>query len=169
MASRHFPKLTTIWLCLVAHLAFGISAYADDSSEDNLRALQEEIEHSLISPCCWNMTVDQHDSPAAKKVRGEIAVLLKEGKTKGEILTYFTDQPQYGERILAAPSQKTLLGKLAYWLIPMAMVFGLFVVGMTIRRLVRRPGSKQLRAQEGQPVSSALDDRVESELKNFDA
>ena len=59
MASRHFPKLTTIWLCLVAHLAFGISTYPDDSSEDNLRALQEEIEHSLISPCCWNMTVDQ--------------------------------------------------------------------------------------------------------------
>ena len=115
------------------------------------------------------MTVDQHDSPAAKKVRGEIAALLKEGKTKGEILTYFTDQPQYGERILAAPSQKTLLGKLAYWLIPMAMVFGMFVVGMTIRRLVRRPGSKQPRAKEGEPVSSALDNRFESELKNFDA
>ena len=51
MASRHFPKLSIIWLCLVTHLAFGMSAYPDDSSEDNLRALQAEIEHKLSFDC----------------------------------------------------------------------------------------------------------------------
>ena len=148
--------------------------YADDTGKDNLKSLQEEIEHSLVAPCCWNMTVDQHDSPAARKVRTEIAEFLKQGKSKEEILDHFASQQQYGERILATPSQKTLLGKLAYWLIPLAFLVGLLIAGKTIKGLARKSSPKQ--APEAPSTHGASnktpsqwDDRVEKELRDFEA
>jgi cytochrome c-type biogenesis protein CcmH len=150
-----------------------VEVHADDTGKDNLKTLQEEIEHSLVAPCCWNMTVDQHDSPAARKVQTEIAEFLKQGKSKEEILDYFAAQPQYGERILATPSQKTLLGKLAYWLIPLAFLVGLLIAGKTIKRLARKsnpqPAHQAPTTQDpGKKAPSQWDDRFEKELRDFE-
>ncbi|MCG8607490.1 cytochrome c-type biogenesis protein CcmH [bacterium] len=149
--------------------------YADDTGQDSLKTLQKEIEHSLVTPCCWNMTVDQHPpSPVTRKVQTEIAEFLKQGKSKEEILDYFASQPQYGERILAAPSQKTLLGKLAYWLIPLAFLVGLIIAGKTIKSLARKSGPKQApeipatQVPDKKPPSQ-WDDRFEKEFRDFEA
>lgn len=164
---------TTVLLSLLLSI---VSVQADEEATKSEREkLQADIEHSVVAPCCWNMTVDQHDSPASHKVRDQIATMLSQGKTKQEILDYLSSPAQYGERILATPSQKTLLGKSAYWLIPIAMLFGLLVAVMTIRRLSHQgkpvkkaapPQPKSDQAQSGQ--KSSWDARVEEELKELD-
>lgn len=144
-------------------------AVSDEADTKKAQSLQAELEHSLVAPCCWNMTVDNHESDASHKVRKEIASMIKEGKTKDEILQAFV--VQYGERILASPSKKNFLGKLAYWLIPLALVFGVFIVGKALSRLShptdKRP-SIQLKGAEQQNKDSYWNKRVEEELKKFE-
>lgn len=158
---------------------FLLSANAILAGDQNLeakmteqqKALQAELEHDLVAPCCWNMTVDQHESGAAREVRQKVAELVLAGKSKDDILDYFSSPAQYGERILATPSQKTLLGKSAYWLIPIMLFFGAVVVFFTIRNL-----SSSKSSQPGQKTNSAKtardsgwSDKVEEELSTLDS
>lgn len=154
-------------------LIFGEATANPDTEK---QALQAELERSLVAPCCWNMTVDQHDSPASREVRQKISELLDQRKTKEEILAYFTSQPQYGERILASPSQKTLLGKVAYWFAAAALLLGAVIVALVIKRLVRPTASstptKHVEMSSDAPVkkdeSSYWEKRVEDELARFE-
>lgn len=155
---------------LLAQTTFGL---ADNGDSNRAKDLQKELEHSLVAPCCWNMTVDQHDSQAARQVREKIAELIDQNKSKKEILAYFVAQPQYGERILAAPSQDTLLGKMAYWLIPIALVFGAVVVTKTIKSFSKnKPAKPRAKTQNQTERQTAGDDpwskRVEDELSHLD-
>ncbi|NIR48160.1 hypothetical protein GWO43_06860 [candidate division KSB1 bacterium] len=163
-------KLHFILLPFFLLLFATINLAADQANEEKQKALQKEVEHSLVAPCCWNMTVDQHDSQASRAVRQQIEEFIKEGRTKEEMLEYFSQQ--YGERILASPSQETLLGKSAYWLIPIAFAFGVLVVGIAIRRMAKTSTDKQPAQKPQEPQISKkdpdLDKRVENELSQFD-
>ena len=162
-------QITAALFLLVAVPAVLLSALESDGSDD-LQSLQKDIEHSLVAPCCWNMTVDQHESPASHKVRDKIAELLEQGKTKEEILTYFIAQPQYGERILAAPSQKNFLGKMAYWLIPIVFIFGGLIAVKTIKSLSKTKSKKPgpYKKAESQPGGDKWEQKVEDELSELD-
>lgn len=162
-------QIKAVLFLLVAVPAALLPALELDDGDD-LQSLQKEIEHSLVAPCCWNMTVDQHESPASHQVRDKIAELLEQSKTKEEILTYFTAQPQYGERILAAPSQKNFLGKMAYWLIPIAFIFGGLIAVKTIRSLSKAKPTKpaQHKKTESQPNGNKWEQKVEDELSELD-
>ena len=162
-------QITAALFLLVAVPAVLLPAVESDGGDD-LQSLQKDIEHSLVAPCCWNMTVDQHESPASHKVRDKIAELLEQGKTKEEILTYFIAQPQYGERILAAPSQKTFLGKMAYWLIPIVFIFGGLIAVKTIKSLSKAKSEKPgpYKKAESQPAGDRWEQKVEDELSELD-
>jgi cytochrome c-type biogenesis protein CcmH len=151
-------------LIYMANFAFAATALDELTGEQ--KELQADLEHSLVAPCCWNMTVDQHDSPKSREVRAKITELVKQGKTKNEILRYFAAQPQYGERILATPSQDTLLGKSAYWLIPVAILFGAVVVVGSLKRWSRpeEQNVKTVKSTE-KPENSSYAEKVENELK----
>lgn len=160
---------TALFIVLLAPIALFSALEANE--DDNPQPLQKEIEHSLVSPCCWNMTVDQHESPASHKVRDKITELLEQGKTKEEILTYFAAQPQYGERILAAPSQKNLLGKMAYWLIPIAFIFGGLIAVKKIKSLSKAKSTKPVdpqKAESQQPGGDKWEQKVEDELSELE-
>lgn len=166
----------TILMCAIAALlANGLTLAATDTEEkldDQQKKLQAEIEHSLVAPCCWNMTVDQHDSPAATQVRAKITDLILAGKSKSEILKYFSSQPQYGERILATPSQENWLGRSAYWLIPVVILLGAGVVMIAIKKLARpEEEAQQVTAETSKEPAdtSQWASRVEKELKDLDS
>jgi cytochrome c-type biogenesis protein CcmH/NrfF len=169
-------------ITLLLFMSFNISL-ADVELTEAQKKLQADIEHSLIAPCCWNMTVDQHESPAARQVREQVTKLILQGKNKQEILTYFVSQPQYGERILATPAQDNLLGKLAYWLIPVAFLVGFVAIYATVKRLSRKPKTgdetqgpqtSETAVSQSEPLPEAQepDDfwqkKVENELSEFD-
>lgn len=138
------------------------------------QALQSECERSLVAPCCWNMTVDLHDSPASREVRKKISEFIDQGKAKEEILAYFTAQPQYGERILASPSQKTLLGKVAYWFVAAALLLGAGIVVLVLKRIVRpsaakaKPVDTSTTSAAKKEEPSSWEKRVEDDLARFE-
>jgi len=156
-------------------------SFADEEIDKRLTAeqltLQADIEHSLVSPCCWNMTVDLHESGASRKVRLKIADLIQAGKSKADILAHFVAQPQYGERILATPAQDTLLGKSAYWLIPIAILFGVLLLIKTVKRLLKpQVASKNKQHRNNNQKTSASTDndpnysgRIEEDLNELEA
>ena len=162
-------QIKAVLFLLVAVPAALLPALESDGG-DKLQSLQKEIEHSLVAPCFWNMTVDQHESPASHKVRDKIAELLEQSKTKEEILAYFTAQPQYGERILAAPSQKNFLGKMAYWLIPIVFIFGGLIAVKTIKSLSKAKSEKptQYKKVESQLAGDRWEQKVEDDLSELD-
>lgn len=129
-------------------------------------ALQKKIEQELIAPCCWNMTVDQHESPASRQVRAEIANLLKAGKSKQEILDHLVGV--YGERILARP-RRTGFNMLAYILPVVALSIGAGVVVFFLRRRVT-PGALAHAESPATPSAgkdAAWEQQVEEELKTI--
>ncbi|MFQ5649447.1 MAG: cytochrome c-type biogenesis protein CcmH [bacterium] len=167
-------RLMALVLILFAGSSYGLASENTDDMTEEQKALQAEIEHSLVAPCCWNMTVDQHESPASRQVRAKIAELVEKGQSRKEILRYFSSPQRYGERILASPSQDTLLGKSAYWLIPIAFLLGTLVVATVILKWTApAPGAKK----SGSPTTprkpaedtSPWAQRVEEELKNLES
>ena len=160
-------QIKAVIFLLLAVPAVLLSALESDGSDD-LLSIQKEIEHSLVAPCCWNMTVDQHDTGAGPRVRAEISELIKAGKTKQEMLDYFV--AKYTERILAAPSQKTFLGKMAYWLIPIVFIFGGLIAVKTIKSLSKAKSEKPgpYKKAESQPAGDRWEQKVEDELSELD-
>jgi hypothetical protein len=65
-------RIKAVIFLLVAVPVVLLPALESDGGDD-LQSLQKDIEHSLVAPCCWNMTVDQHESPASHRVRDKIA------------------------------------------------------------------------------------------------
>ena len=96
--------------------------------------------------------------------------MIQQGKTGNEILAYFTTQPQFGERILANPSKKGFFGKLAFWILPLALVFAAIVVVTRIKKLTQAQTSNPKNKKKQTPVKNAGDwqQKVEEELKSFD-
>ena len=157
-------------ILLLSYFLFSHMLIADDALNETQKKLQKEVEHSLVAPCCWNMTVDHHDSQASRQVRTKITEMIPQGKTGNEILAYFTSQPQYGERILAKPSKEGFFGKFAFWILPLALVFAAIVVAKRIKRLTQAQTFKPKNRKKQTPVKNGGDwqQKVEEELKNFD-
>jgi len=178
MTYKKSHRLAFVLLMSTCFLFSTLAFAGEDELTPEQKKLKADIEGSLIAPCCWNMTVDHHDSPKSTEVKQKVLALVKAGKTKDEILDYFVAQPQYGERILATPSQKNLLGKFAYWLIPIAIFFGIVAVVISLRHLTKSrpeapvtkktPQTKAAKTSTPDAGASAWDARVEEELKAFD-
>lgn len=129
-------------------------------------ALQKKIEQELIAPCCWNMTVDQHESPASRQLRAEVATMLRAGKSKEEIFDQLV--AIHGERILARPRRHGF-NLMAYVAPVAALAAGSVIVVFFLRRRV----PPTLVARSNGPAASrggndqAWDQKVEEELKTI--
>ncbi|MBT3676159.1 MAG: hypothetical protein HOA15_08970 [Candidatus Marinimicrobia bacterium] len=117
-----------------------------------------DVEQSLMATCCWSGTVYDHGN---KEMEIEIAGMVNTGKTKTEILDYFTDK--YGERVLAVPKAEGF--NYFAWLAPL-FIAGL---GLTIVLLYMRT-SKHSTIPSVNPTddSIAFSDEIERELKELD-
>ena len=125
---------------------------------DDKKVLIMDVEKSLMATCCWSGTVYDHGN---KEMEIEIAGMVNAGKTKSEILDYFTDK--YGERVLSIPVAEGF--NYFAWLAPL-FIAGL---GFTIIFLYMRT-SKDSLAQKTYPVDDtvAYSDQIERELKELD-
>lgn len=79
-------------------------------------ATVKKVEASLVAPCCYSQTIDQHMSDAAERMRVEVTDMVAGGSSEQQILAHY--QAIYGERILSVPDGVT--GKLAF-AIPMVV------------------------------------------------
>lgn len=117
-----------------------------------------DVERSLMATCCWSGTVYDHGN---KEMELNIAAMVGEGKSKAEILDYYSDQ--YGERVLAVPKAEGF--NIFAWIAPI-FIFGL---GLTIIFLYMRTDKNS--KDSGPSITNdsiAFSDEIERELKDFD-
>ncbi len=82
-------------------------------------ATVKRVEASLMAPCGYPQTIDQHMSDAAEQMRFEATDMVASGSSEQEILDHY--KAIYGERIFAVPDGVT--GQLAF-AIPMVVFAG---------------------------------------------
>ncbi|WP_437728941.1 cytochrome c-type biogenesis protein [Sorangium sp. So ce861] len=120
----------------------------------------------LLAPCCWNQTLDVHESAVTSELRREIRARLRRGETADAIEQDLV--ARYGERLRAAPSSG-VLGKVA-----LALMLGIAVTFLGVFALLRswRRGAAQPAPPRGAvaaPVRDEYDERLDDELRARDA
>lgn len=113
-----------------------------------------------MAPCCWQQTIDIHQSEVARSMRQEVRRRLLAGQTPKEVLAVFVKR--YGPRILAIPPQNPIK-KLATFLWAAFGVAGVGAVGLLIR-WKRRSQPKTGEGTAREPSASSADEAEHDEL-----
>ncbi|XXX82230.1 cytochrome c-type biogenesis protein CcmH [Sorangium sp. So ce134] len=120
----------------------------------------------LLAPCCWNQTLDVHESEMASELRREIRARLRRGEAADAIESDLV--ARYGDRLRAAPSSG-VLGKVALGLmVGIAATFlGVFALLRSWRRGAAQPAPSS--GAVAAPVRDEYDERLDDELRARDA
>jgi cytochrome c-type biogenesis protein CcmH len=124
-----------------------------------------ELEGEVMCPVCGT-TLDQSDSPAALQIKRFIKRRIASGDSESQIKDALV--ANYGEAILASPP-KHGFGLLAWWVPLGGVIAAAGLLGWGVWRWSRARGAEPLPATAGAPLDPALDQRLDDELKRFDA
>jgi cytochrome c-type biogenesis protein CcmH len=113
-------------LSLISYPSANAFALEPTPSDDAVNA----IAHQLFCPLCATTPLDVCDTEACGQWRDLIRQMLTEGKTKQEIIQYFTDN--YGVRVLSEPPVEGF-NWLAYIIPPAAFLVGAFLLFRAFR------------------------------------
>ena len=126
---------------------------ADEKSE-----LIIDIEKSLMATCCWSGTVYDHGN---KEMEIKIAGMVDNGKTKSEIIDYYTDK--YGERVLSIPVAEGF--NIFAWLAPLFFgLLGIFII-ITYMKTSKNEPIPNVNSSDS---NIEYNDEIERELKALD-
>lgn len=121
--------------------------------------LINEIEQSLMAPCCWSGTVYDHGN---SEMENGIRLLVEEGKTKKEIMDHYVGI--YGERILAVPVAQGF--NFLAWIAPVIIAAIAFtVLGLYFKTSKKSPIVEPKHVAD---VNIPFNDQIEKELKELD-
>lgn len=126
----------------------------------------KSIEGRLLAPCCWNQTLDVHESEAATALRAEIATRLANGEPASSIEDDLANR--YGERIRVVPR-----GKDPRELMPLLVGAGMLLsaLGLTLllRSWLRRSRRAEVKPALQRPnAADEYDRRLDDELASMD-
>jgi cytochrome c-type biogenesis protein CcmH len=121
-----------------------------------------ELEAEIICPTC-HTTLDQSDSPIARRMKHFIAVRIAAGDTKSGIKAKLV--AQFGPAVLAAPPKRGF--DLLAWLLPIVGILGgAGAIGLLAWRWSR--AREPSPAAVGPVLGPELDRRVDEELRRFE-
>jgi len=125
-----------------------------------------DIEDEVMCDTC-NVPLNIAESPRADQLRREIKAMIARGMTKPQIKAQL--KSEYGPNILPLPPKKGF--DLAAYIVPIAVAFGLLVLGLVlVPRWRRRTRELDARPHAAAPPIDTVDEaRLESELAQFDA
>ena len=119
------------WLLLTLSLFVSMGAFAqqDRYQFDNKKQaiLFEELTKELRCPKCQNQNIADSDAVVAKDLRDKVLVLVKEGKSKDEVIDYMIDRFGYFVHYDPPVTPATLV----LWVLPVLIVivgFGFIVI-----------------------------------------
>ena len=147
-----------IVLALVA-LAAAAPASAACKKHPSLTSLEGQI----MCPTC-HTTLDQSDSPIARRIKQFIAARIAAGDTKTEIKAKLV--AQFGPAVLASPPHKGF-DLLAWWL-PIAGILSGAVVLAALAWRWSRARAPTAPAPVGPTLAPELERRVDEELARFE-
>ena len=111
-----------------------------------------------MAVCCYSGTVYDHGN---KEMEEQIVRFVNQGKSKEEILNFYTDR--YGEKVLALP--KTEGFNLFAWIAPMMIA----VLGFTIITVyINSKNDIEENLEFSKDNSIDYSDQIESDLKDLD-
>ena len=126
---------------------------------DEKNELIIDIEKSLMATCCWSGTVYDHGN---KEMEIQIASMVDNGKTKSEIINFYTDK--YGERVLSIPVAQGF--NIFAWLTPLFFGF----LGLLIIYIYMRTSKNDVSPMINSSKSNVkYNDEIERELKELDS
>ena len=115
------------------------------------------FEARLNAPCCWNGTLDMHDSELAQQLRTEIEQRWSHGETAETIQADLVGR--YGAKLLAARSDAPIRDMTV--LLSVLLVALAVALGFLVRRWTRRQA-------DATPVArDELDLRIDDELRDL--
>jgi cytochrome c-type biogenesis protein CcmH len=124
------------------------------------------VEATLLAPCCFNGTLDAHDSDLARTLRAEIEERVAQGEPTAAIQASMVER--YGPKVLAMPNEQRFGAVLS-----VAALATLLVIGLTLLRI--RGWLRAGRREEPSPpapggvvVKDAYDERIDAELERID-
>jgi len=118
------------------------------------QALAKEIQMELWCPICQGVRLDVCEQKVCQQMRDMIDEMLKEGKTKQEIIDEFVDQ--YGVVILGEPPKEGV--NLMAWLMPAALVLaGLGFAFWMSKKWTQQKPPAEIAVTDGGPPSSVSD------------
>ena len=138
-----------------AHAQSGGNAGAYDEAE------AQAIDRMLMCPVCPAQTIDQTEVPLAKQMRSQVRELLSEGRTRKEVLAWFSAPERYGPGVLAEPPRSGIY--LIAWIVPGVVVVAALAGGVLTLRAMRGRGGDvthvdtSQEADELQPYLAAVD------------
>ena len=118
---------------------------------------EKSVEAHLLAPCCWNGTLDVHESDLASALRKEIRARLRGGEGVEAVEEALV--ARYGERMRATPKSERvglLLG---------AGVLGVLVVAAALLRKVVRPAAPAVAGAAATATADDWDRRLDDELE----
>jgi cytochrome c-type biogenesis protein CcmH len=148
----------------LATLVFAASAPAAE------RPTLADLEDEVICPTC-NTTLDQSDSPIARRMEAFISRRIAAGDSKSEIKEQLV--AEFGEGVLAAPTKRGF--NLLAWVLPLAgLALGAAALAVAARRWsgARRPAAEapgDPQTNGSRPIDPELERRLDEELARFEA
>ncbi len=113
-----------------------------------------------MAPCCWQQTLDVHESEITPGLRREITERLRSGESSEAIEADFV--ARYGERILAVPRGTMSPEAAAAPIVLLFLLGSLVLIAWLIRPRDREATPPAVRAND------ALDRRLDDELGRMD-
>jgi cytochrome c-type biogenesis protein CcmH/NrfF len=144
-------------LAVVAALALAAPALASERHPS-----LAELESRIMCPIC-HTTLDQSDSPIARRMKAFIAQRIAAGDTTSQIEDKLV--AQFGPGVLASPSRHGL--NLLVWVLPpVGIVLAAIVLGVLAFRWSR--SREPAPAAGGPALDPELERRLDEELARFD-
>jgi cytochrome c-type biogenesis protein CcmH len=145
-------RVVLVATVVLASFAATVSAVAAPSPSD--------LEAEFVCPTC-KTTLDQSDSPIARRMKQVIRSSLAEGKSEAQIRDQLV--AQFGPAVVAEPPKKGF--DLLAWLVPLGILAaGAVGVGAIAWGWRRRRADEPPPA----PLDPALERRLDAELERFD-
>lgn len=142
---------------LVAATVLGL-AFASPAMAEPPVPGEAALQARLIAPCCWNQTLDIHESEVATELRAEIHARLSAGERSAAIEDDLARR--FGERIRAVPPGRDVRGDWSIGLGIAALLFGGLLV-MMVRGWIRRaPKEEPLPPSPRTEEDARLDDEL---------
>ncbi|MED5580410.1 MAG: cytochrome c-type biogenesis protein CcmH [Nitrospinota bacterium] len=156
---RQFCRLI-IPLFVIFSLTLAIST---SSFSQKSKTTYGDVSKSLMSPVCPGKMLSDCPSSEGSQLREVVRRMIREGKSKEEILLYFVEV--YGKSVLSVPPSEGFL--ITSWLLPFVVfVSGLIIFFLLVFSWLRREGVAE--KEKSETIVSDLDSRVERQLNDFE-
>jgi cytochrome c-type biogenesis protein CcmH len=170
LSRRAWSAVAPLLLVLACFFTAGAARAETKVALDQAPAAGEvTVERRLLAPCCWNQTLDVHESDLASTLRHEIRARLHAGEAQSAIEDDLA--ARYGEKIRAVERGRDPGGAM-----PFLVGFGALFMGaslVTLLRRWRRVGEKArskegVKTLEADVAGSPEDLRLDAELRALD-